>query len=259
MTSSLDSIFSALANSHDRLAAAVSPLSAEEVAGPAYPTEWSIAQVLSHLGSGAEIFSLLLTSGLTGSPAPEQADFMAIWDVWNAKSPADQAADGLAADERFLNQARATTPEQRDSFAVQLFNGEQDLAGMLRMRLGEHTVHTWDVVVALDPTATLASDATALVLDGLDRMVGIGSKPSPVELTIDVQTTEPTRRFGLELDSTGARLTEGTPENATASLALPAEALVRLVYGRLDPDHTPAAVVAEGVELTDLRTVFPGF
>jgi hypothetical protein len=41
-------------------------------------------------------------------------------------------------------------------------------------------------------------------------------------------------------------------------LRLPAEALVRLVYGRLGPEHTPPAE-SEHVELDTLRRVFPGF
>jgi hypothetical protein len=32
--------------------------------------------------------------------------------------------------------------------------------------------------------------------------------------------------------------------------------LIRLVYGRLDPDHTPAALA--GVDLSELRGVFRG-
>jgi hypothetical protein len=40
---------------------------------------------------------------------------------------------------------------------------------------------------------------------------------------------------------------------------MPGEALVRLVYGRLDSEHTPEAVEAEGVDLDVLRSVFPGF
>ena len=39
---------------------------------------------------------------------------------------------------------------------------------------------------------------------------------------------------------------------------LPAEAFVRLVYGRLDPDHTPSSVSADGVDLDLLRSAFPG-
>jgi len=39
-------------------------------------------------------------------------------------------------------------------------------------------------------------------------------------------------------------------------LELPAEAFVRLVYGRLDPDHTPR--VDGDFDLESLRHVFPG-
>ena len=41
-------------------------------------------------------------------------------------------------------------------------------------------------------------------------------------------------------------------------IELPAEALLRLFYGRLDPAHTPA-YTADGIELDRLREVFPGF
>ncbi len=41
-------------------------------------------------------------------------------------------------------------------------------------------------------------------------------------------------------------------------LELPADALIRLVAGRLDPDHTPAGIVGAS-HLDELRQVFPGF
>jgi hypothetical protein len=34
--------------------------------------------------------------------------------------------------------------------------------------------------------------------------------------------------------------------------------LLRLVYGRLDADHTPE-VITDGIDLDRLRAVFPGF
>lgn len=39
---------------------------------------------------------------------------------------------------------------------------------------------------------------------------------------------------------------------------LPAEAFVRLLYGRMDESHSPPAESA-GVELDELRPLFPGF
>ena len=42
--------------------------------------------------------------------------------------------------------------------------------------------------------------------------------------------------------------------------AVAAESIRRLSAGRLDPDHTPAAVTVQGdVHLDDLRHFFPGY
>ena len=51
---------------------------------------------------------------------------------------------------------------------------------------------------------------------------------------------------------------DATPELGLSELRLPAEALIRLVYGRLDEAHTPPAKTA-GVELGELRQIFRGF
>jgi hypothetical protein len=48
----------------------------------------------------------------------------------------------------------------------------------------------------------------------------------------------------------------GAAQGETA-LHLPAEALIRLIYGRLDPEHTPP--VDGETDLDALRRVFPGF
>ena len=60
----------ALRASHDRLASMTRSLDVEELNGPSYDSEWTIAQVLSHLGSQAEIFSLFLDAGLEGADPP---------------------------------------------------------------------------------------------------------------------------------------------------------------------------------------------
>ena len=55
MTSLDDRIVSALRVHHDRLADLVATLSDDQLVGPSGATEWRICDVLSHLGSGAEI------------------------------------------------------------------------------------------------------------------------------------------------------------------------------------------------------------
>src|SRR5687768_6139101 len=71
----------ALDSSVRRLADLVRPLDDDALARPAYPSEWSIADVLSHIGSGAVIFGRLLADGLAGTPTPD--DFNpSVWDRW---------------------------------------------------------------------------------------------------------------------------------------------------------------------------------
>jgi uncharacterized damage-inducible protein DinB len=55
--------------SHDRLAGVVAGLDADALRAQSYASEWTIADVLSHLGSGAEIFSRFIEAGVTGARA----------------------------------------------------------------------------------------------------------------------------------------------------------------------------------------------
>ena len=58
-----------------------------------------------------------------------------------------------------------------------------------------------------------------------------------------IETTGPQRNFALVVGDEGVTL--GSSDATTADVVMPAEALVRLVYGRLDPEHTPAMAPAE--------------
>src|SRR5580704_5371961 len=98
METSPDPWIGALRHSHDRLQALVEPLGQDQLEQRSYASEWSIAQVLSHLGSGAEIFALFLDAALTGQEPPGQEVFVPIWSEWNTKGPQAQATDGLRTD-----------------------------------------------------------------------------------------------------------------------------------------------------------------
>jgi uncharacterized protein (TIGR03083 family) len=256
-------LISALRNSRSRLTSLVEPLSPTQVAGPSYASEWTIAQVLSHLGSGAEVFGMFLDAGLAGEDPPGQEAFPPIWDRWNAKAPVDQAADALRVDAAFVARLEALTDEEIGSIQLAMFGMEIDAARLMQMRLSEHALHTWDIAVALDPAATLSLDAATQVLDSIGQLVGRVGKPQDKELRLAIHTTDPERHFLLAATDTVTLTDEGDgSEGAGAApdgrLELPAEALIRLFYGRLDPGHTPVAVVASGVDLDALRRMFPG-
>lgn len=247
-----------LRRSHESLVNSLSGLSDEQVAGRSYADEWSIGQVASHLGSGAEIFGLFLAAGRRQSPPPGAAEFEPIWSRWNAKSPVEQSRDVVPADADFLAAVDALSPEDRAAWSLDMFGTGTDLAGLLRMRLGEHLLHSWDIAVALDPAARVPDAGAALLLDSLPTLVARAAKPMPDPRAVNVLT--PHGNFVLKSAEDGVRLEPATtePVEAAASLRLPAEAFVRLVYGRLDADHTPESVAAEGIDLDDLRAAFPG-
>ena len=257
METSPDPWISALRHSHDRLQALAGPLAADQLEQRSYASEWSIAQVLSHLGSQAEIFGLFLDAALAGQDPPGREQFPLIWDVWNAKDAQAQAADGLRADEATLQRFESLDADQRARVRLKAFGMDLDTAGLARMRLSEHAIHTWDVAVALDPTATVAPDAVGLLIDTVGQLAARSAKPDGKQRRLRVSTTDPERHFILETGD-AVSLTEADAGEGLPELRLPAEAFVRLVYGRLGPSHTPP-VETDGVDLDELRLLFPGY
>ncbi len=257
----LETVLPALRSSHARLAAVAGPLTADEVTDPSYCDEWTIAQVLSHLGSGAEIFGLLLDAGLRGEDAPGPDQYQEIWSRWNGKSPRDQTRDGIVADGAFLDRLGAVDPAARATWRLTFFGGERRLGDLAQMRLGEHALHTWDVAVARDGKATVAEDAVELILDTLPGFAPMIGKPASEPLRVRVTTYDPERHFQLDAGPDGVSLSPAAPgplPPGGAELRLPAEAFVRLVYGRLGEEHPARVETAHGAPGT-LRGIFPGF
>jgi uncharacterized protein (TIGR03083 family) len=256
---STDQLVAVLHASQDRLRAALDGLDDDQVRRQSYDDDWSVAQVASHLGSGAELFTLFLDAGAKGESAPGTEVMQPVWDAWNAKDPLAQARDAVAANDAFLERVDALDEPERETWRLDLFGSVRDLPEFLRMRLSEHAVHTWDIVVAFDPAATVARDAAAYVVDNLAVIAGWTGQENDEQVSVEVRTTDPERAFHLDLGPAGVGLAPSSDDTAAhAELSLPAEAFVRLVYGRLDPHHTPASVSATGVDLDLLRRTFPG-
>ena len=147
------------------------------------------------------------------------------------------------------------TDAERDSFHYAFGPFQADLATFLGLRLNEHVLHSWDIDVAMHPTATLPPDAVAIVIDNLEMIAGFAGKSDGHERDLTVHTTEPSRAFTVKVDPERVALTVAEPA-APVDVELPSEAFVRLIYGRLDPDHSPPDI--ESPELEQLRGLFPG-
>jgi uncharacterized protein (TIGR03083 family) len=249
-----DAHVAALRSSVSRLRDVVSRLGDADVTRRAYPAEWTIAEVLSHLGSGAVITQRRLEDTLAGVPTPD--DFApGVWDEWNTKTPVAQCDDALGADAALLARLEAVTAEEAGRLTFAMGPMALDFTEFVGMRLNEHVLHVWDVEVVDDPHATLPRQAAEIVVDNLGLIARFTGRPTGDTTTVAVVTTDPRRLFAVALEPDSVTFGPGSDERA-ADLELPAEAFVRLVYGRLDPERTPPG--EHGAALDVLRRVFPG-
>ncbi len=248
--------------SQDRLAALLGGLDADAATGPSYCSDWTIAQVCSHLGSGAELQMSFLEAALAhAEPAPVES-FQPVWAKWDARPPSEQISECIAVNEAHVEAFEALSDAQLADAHIALFGVmELDGGGLARFRLGEHAVHSWDIAVALDATARVAGDAVEILIDVVPELVGFFGKPQGGEWDLLVRGTDPTRTFLLGSHD-AITLAPIDPDSAPATdgeLQLPSEALLRLTYGRLDAAHADGVVLSsDKVALDDVRATFPG-
>jgi uncharacterized protein (TIGR03083 family) len=251
-----------LRRSHDRLVGLVGPLTPDQLRAQSYCKDWSVAQVLSHIGSGAEIAVMGLPGALGQAEPVSREAFGPVWDRWNAMSPDDQAAAALIADAQHIGMLEQLSDEELASISFSFFGMTLDAVRLVRLRLGEHAVHTWDVAVTGDPAAVVAPDVVDMLIDGVPEWLAprVG-KPQAEPFRARIKVSDPDRDY-LFVATDAVSMTDWPADGVAeshAEVAMPAEALLRLAYGRLDPEHTPASVVAMPADLDRLRAVFPGF
>ncbi|XVU28316.1 maleylpyruvate isomerase N-terminal domain-containing protein [Actinoplanes sp. CA-054009] len=262
MTSLAAGTIAALRSEHDDLAAAVSAFTPARIEGPSGASDWTVAQVLSHLGSGAEITLAALRGGTGEGEVPGPGFNESVWDRWNALAPGAQATGSIESNAELVAAFEALTPGQRDQLAINpgFLPQAVPLAAFAGMRLSEVVHHGWDVRVAADPAAALAAVPAELLAEhlagGLSFFLGFIAKPGAVREPAVVAIAETPYRIVL---NDGAHFTTDAAP-ATATFDGPLEAALRLLAGRLTPPHTPATLKVTGnVTLDDLRAVFPGF
>jgi uncharacterized protein (TIGR03083 family) len=246
----------ALHSSTQRLDDLLRPLGDEQIVAPAYPSEWTVADVVSHLGSSAVLLERRVADGLAGSDTPQGFD-RAVWDEWDAKSPRAKVVDGLSAIGSLTARLEALPEPERARLRTRMGPLELDWTALVGLRLNEQLLHEWDVAVALDPAAALAPDGTALVVDNLELIARFAGRAAGEERTVTIRTLSPERTFDVDLSSDGVAIATAGP-GAEPELTMPAESLIRLVYGRLDPEHTPAEVTGDDAVLEALRASFLG-
>lgn len=257
MSQLVDRTITALRAEHDTLAALVRTLGDDQLGTTSGAADWTVAQALSHLGSGAEIGRAPIARAAGETVAAEENQ--AIWARWDASAPRAQAEGFLEHNARWLDTVEALTPEQRSSLTVDLgFLPEPvPLVTALGMRLNEVANHSWDVRVAFDPDAGVDAASAEVVVDLLTGPLGflVNFFAKPAELGKPASVAVP--GAALVIDDAVTVVTD--LESPSATFNGPAEAVVRLLSGRLKSPYDKGITVEGNVSLDELRRVFPGF
>jgi uncharacterized protein (TIGR03083 family) len=257
-----DRVISALRDEHETLVPLVSGLSSEQLTVPSGATEWPLAQVLSHLGSGAEIMLATLQAGLGEREAPDEDFNPAVWDRWNAMAPTEQRDGFLEHDEALVTAYEAFDSQQRESLRIEVgyLPNPLPLADFAGLRLNEAAQHGWDARVALDPDAELLSASAQVLAElfsgGLGFLLQFTGKADRISDTalVDIAGSG----YGISIAEAVAFVSR--VDHPTATFTGTLGAALRLIAGRLRPDHTPGEVTVTGnITLDELRAVFPGY
>jgi uncharacterized protein (TIGR03083 family) len=262
--SNADVIIAALRSGYDSLAGFVSGYSDEQLAGASGADEWDVSQVLSHMGSGAEISQNGLQAALDGKPNPGMEFNKTVWARYDAASRRERLDWFLSANEALTQTYESLNEETRETLKIDMgfLPAPVDVATAATFRLNELTLHSWDVRVGADPAAVLVPEATPHLVprtELLARFLGKADALAGTRAVITVITTDPARELTLQLGEQ-VSVSAGAPEQSDGTITLPAESWVRLVTGRLKPPNTPAGITTTGAADLDLiRRVFPKF
>jgi uncharacterized protein (TIGR03083 family) len=262
MTSLADRTIAALRTAHDQLADIVPGLSDGQLARTSGASEWPVSQVLSHLGSGAEIGRVGYVAALAGEEAPGPDFNQPIWDRWNALTPREQATGFLEHNEALVTWFEDLSPEDRKNLQIKLgfLPDPLPVASVAGMRLHETVQHSWDARVGIDPAAVIDDDVALLLFEHLAGDLGFvlrftGKADQVGEQTrVRIEGTDVT----AIVDDHVSVSTSAT--DSTATFHGSPEAALRLLAGRLKAPYLPAGVDVTGnVKLDDLVRVFPGY
>ena len=262
--SNADAIIAALRSGYDSLAGHVSGYSDKQLAGPTGADEWDVSQVLSHLGSGAEIAQNGLHAALEGKPSPGTEFNKTVWARYDGASRRERLEWFLAANEALTQSYESLSEETRATLKIDMhfLPAPADVATAALSRLSEFALHSWDVRVGADAAATITPEATQHLLPRTELMGSFLGKPDALDgkhALIAVTTTDPARELTLHLGEQ-VGVSAGAPEQSDGALTLPGEAWIRLLTGRLKPPYIPAGITTTGTaDLDLLRRVFPAF
>jgi len=254
---------SQLSESVERLRALIETADDATLSAQSACADWSVAQVLAHLGAGAEIALAGLIAGLDGSDEPVAGESMqTIWDTYDALDDRAALERAIAADRSLVEAFAQLTDAQLADVRVPFFTGPIPVEIFAAFRLSEHAVHTWDIETANQPEGELEPTAAATILDNV-VMALFARLAQPLEIaasTVSVQLVDSGRELTMRLGEPVGLTARSANDACDGAMTTTTAAFVRLIYGRSGPGIGPSSTQVTGpVTMETIRTAFPGF
>jgi uncharacterized protein (TIGR03083 family) len=228
-------------------------------------SDWKVYQVVSHIGSQPEITSGTLKAGLHGDPPMTDDDRKAIWARFDAMQPDEVLPAFKANNDAFIALVDSLSEAELGKTIPWIF-GPTPLASVLASRLNEQALHAWDVKWAHDKQAKVTPAAvpdllTVNVPARIGRLAQPGQAEALVGKTIQFLYSQPDGAVRVTVAADGAQAAPGRADAADLTVELPAEALIRLIWGRYDVASGAASgeLTLSNPALADaLQKLFPG-
>ena len=207
---------------------------------PSWCEGWSARDVIAHLAEGHDRFGLQLRAGLAGGPVPAFSEEERTARREQLKEQTSTNELVAALEERtaqFFGDIAALADGDLTRPAMPLGNRQFSALRIAQLRLNELVLHRWDLMAPRQPDATASPTGVALVLDYvLGRLDPLAQRDALTNMKAVyrcVLTDGDRRTVDLVCrDGTVRALMDGQ-EQVDVTLHLPAEALLRLVWGRL--------------------------
>ena len=229
----------------------LSGLSPDALQHPSACDRWTVADVLSHVGTQA--FALQVARGLQGDYSPPEGS-LAVADHDEEAFAESIAQRALANRELQGNGLIPWFIESLDR-SVQVFQGlaaedwdklcywppgPEPVGTMLDMRISELTMHVWDIRSMLDQDYHLSQESVRVLMDTVNRAARRAFRPD-AELSVPVRyrfvvAFPVARSVDLEFTRDGAQIGPAVPETADVTFRCDGETYVLVLYGRLAPE-----------------------
>ncbi|MBU2665484.1 maleylpyruvate isomerase family mycothiol-dependent enzyme [Actinoplanes bogorensis] len=198
-----------------------------DVRVPSCP-EWTLFDLVQHLGEGRRKWAAIVAAGPADAPAPKP--------VWASPAPRESLDGWMAASTGLMLDALRTAGP--DGGCWTWWPGTatpETAAGVARHQLQEFAVHTYDAQLAVGSAEPLPE---VVALDGVEEFLhtcGTTEVPWPYEpVVLAYQTTEGPS-WSVRLDGDGAHVSHPAT-SADAVITASASELVMLFYGRITLD-----------------------